>query len=231
MDVKNLRIVALSRDGHSEVVDFCVESLLLFGWSGRNTEEVMKHIEELEKIGVPKPESTPEVYPVSTYLVESYKEVEVQHPFTSGEVEYVLFVDGGEIKYVTVGSDHTDRDLEKVSIAKSKQAYPNIIPPVAWYYEEVADHWDELVLRSWVKCEGEELLYQSSSLEVLIAPEDLLKIVEELGVEKRNLVIFSGTISTISSEIIFGESFRMEMEDPVLDRRISYTYGIKPVLK
>lgn len=224
--MKTFRLAVIDKHGHVETVDFRVETLLLGGWSGRNLEEVMKHIEELEKIGVSRPKRVPALYPVSSYLIDTYNEVEVQHPYTNGEVEYVLFVDG-DIKYVTVGSDHTDRELERISVAKAKQAYPKIVPPVAWRYEDVADHWDELILRSWIRSEGREVLYQNASLKALITPENLLKFVKECGIELRNLVVFSGTIPAVSGQIMFGDKFRIEMEDPVLGRRISYEYRIR----
>ncbi len=226
-DLKTLRLAVVDRQGRVEVVDFRVEILLLGGWSGRNIEEVMKHIEELEKIGVPRPRRVPALYPVSSYLIDTYNEIQVQHPYTNGEVEYVLFVMGGDIKYVTVGSDHTDRELERLSVAKAKQAYPKIVPPVAWRYEDVADHWDELILRSWIRSEGREVLYQNASLKALITPDDLLRLVKECGIEPRNLVVFSETIPAVSRQIMFGDKFRIEMEDPVLGRRISYEYRIR----
>ncbi|QZA32903.1 DUF2848 family protein [Hydrogenibacillus sp. N12] len=118
---------------------FQVQHLVLGGFSGRNTSEVMNHIEELEKIGVQRPPQVPMLYPVSRDRLKVDDKIQVLDDATNGEVEYVLFVDK-EILYVTVGSDHTDRDLEKYSVRKSKQMYPNIIPRKVWRYEDVKDH-------------------------------------------------------------------------------------------
>ena len=224
--VKTIRINVLNRNCRIEPIDFRVDLLLLGGWAGRNMEDVMKHIEELAKIGVPRPKKIPALFPVSSYLVDVYDEVDVQSPHTNGEVEYVLFIDG-DIRYVTVGSDHTDRDLEKIDVGKSKQAYPKIIAPLAWRYKDVVDHWDSIVLRSILWINNNEILYQNSQLKSLVTPIDLLRIIDELGVNRRNLIVFSGTIPVVRGELAFGERFRMEMIDPVLNRCLSYEYRVK----
>ncbi len=224
--LKNFKINIISKDWHVDTLDFKIDLLLLVAWSGRKKEDVMKHIEEGEKIGIPAPKRIPALYPVSTYLLDTYNEIEVQTQYTSGEVEYVLFVDE-DIRYITVGSDHTDRDLEKIDIRKSKQMYPKIIAPIAWKYEDVKDHWDDLILISKQWINGKEIIYQNASLRTLITPDDLLKIVDEFKIPRKNLIIFSGTVATVTGKIMFGEKFRMEMIDPILDRRISYEYRIR----
>jgi len=224
--MKNVRVNVLGRDCRVESISFRVDLLLLGGWAGRNRDEVMKHVEELARIGVPRPRRVPILIPVGSYLVDVYDEVEVQSQRTNGEVEYVLFIDG-DVKYVTVGSDHTDRDLEKIDVGKSKQAYPKIIAPLAWRYEDVADHWDDIVLRSTMWINGRETLYQNSQLKALITPTDLLRLVDELNISRRNLIVFSGTIPVATGELMFGERFRMEMIDPVLNRCLSYEYRVK----
>ena len=46
-------------------------------------------------------------------------------------VEYVLFVGEDDI-LVGVGSDHTDRVLERTSLAKSKQICKNVVSSRVW---------------------------------------------------------------------------------------------------
>ncbi len=105
--------------------------------------------------------------------------------------------------------------------------YPKIIAPIAWKYEDVKDHWDDLILISKQWINGKEIIYQNASLRTLITPDDLLKIVDEFKIPRKNLIIFSGTVATVTGKIMFGEKFRMEMIDPILDRRISYEYRIR----
>lgn len=229
--MKSIRINVLDKNCHIETIDFKVELLLLAGWTGRDKESITKHIEELEAIGIPRPKKIPALYPVSNYLIDVYDEIEVQTQETSGEIEYVLFINENNIEYITVGSDHTDREIEKIDIKKSKQMYPKIIPPIAWKYNDVKNHWDELILISKQWINGKEILYQNSSIKALISPNELLRIIDDYGLPHKNLVIFSGTIPTVTNKLIFGERFRMEIIDPLLNRCIRYEYDIKQLPK
>ena len=110
------------------------------------TKKVLKkHIDELADLGVPAPNRTPTLYPVSNYLAVHSNEIQVQHNKTSAEVEYVLLWCGNNL-YVTVGSDHTDRKLETFNVPMAKQASPNVIANVVWRFDEVKDHWSRLEL-------------------------------------------------------------------------------------
>jgi hypothetical protein len=130
----------------------------------------------------------------------------------------------GEDKlYVTVGSDHTDREMEKMSVPKAKQMYPKVIPRVVWLYDEVQDHWDELVIRSYGVKDGERRLYQARPLEALIDVETLVNVVGECS---PGWVLFSGTIPTVDGELVYADEFEMEMDDPVFDRNIGHRYRI-----
>jgi len=55
--------------------------------------------------------------------------VRVRGSHTSGEVEFVLFKTGSGT-LVTVGSDHTDRELEKSDVPLSKAVCPKVVAPV-----------------------------------------------------------------------------------------------------
>jgi hypothetical protein len=188
----------------------------------------------LEKLGVVRPPRIPMFYVVSKYLLQSCDEVEVVDGMSSGEVEYVVFVRDGKILYVTVGSDHTDRDVERINVLKSKQMYPKIVPPDVWRYDDVRDHWDELIIRSFTTYGGNEILYQEASLNTIKHPEELIRLtVEELGVEADGLVIFSGTVPLKTGKVVFGDSFRFELVDPILNRKLEFRYRVKtlPVMR
>jgi hypothetical protein len=68
---------------------------------------------------------------------------------TSGEAEAVLLVAGNDI-WVAVGSDHTDRELDKVNIVASKQVCPKPVSAEVWRYADARERWDSLALRSWI---------------------------------------------------------------------------------
>ena len=52
--------------------------------------------------------------------------------------------------WVGVGSDHTDRGVEGYSVAVSKQMCDKPLAPELWAFDDVAEHWDSLELRSWL---------------------------------------------------------------------------------
>jgi len=103
-----------------------------------------------------------------------------------------------------------------------------------WRYDDVRDHWDELIIRSFTTYGGNEILYQEASLNAVKHPEELIRLtVEELGVEADGLVIFSGTVPLKTGKVVFGDSFRFELVDPILNRKLEFRYRVKtlPVMR
>ena len=199
------------------------------GYTGRDQESIGRHIEELKKEGVPAPDSTPAAYEVISKLLYLDDEIEVVGDKTSGEAEYVLLCTGEDV-YVGAGSDHTDRELESVSIIKSKQVCPNLMSNRVWNLKDVRKDWDEILLRSWVKNErGEKMLYQEASLAAILSPEDLMKFVQD-KMDDGNLkgvVIFSGTVAILPEKIHFGNYFETELYHPKRGQRLNCAYRIR----
>lgn len=206
---------------------FPVRRMVNAGYAGRDQQEVRRHIEELRREGIPAPASTPTLYPVITDLLILREEIEVVGDRTSGEAEFVLLV-GPEVCLVGVGSDHTDRELEAVDVTKAKQVCPNVMAPKVWSLDEVEDHWDAMLLRSWVWEGGLRTLYQEASLEALLPPRELMSFVRSRLKDGRleGTVIFSGTVPILTPEIVYGDSFEVELQDPVLDRRLWCRYRV-----
>jgi len=221
----NLTVESILGPRHLE---FNVRRMINAGYAGRNQEDVRKHVEELKRVGIPAPDSTPTVYPVMTSMITIADSIEVVGDKTSGEGEFVLFMDGQDI-YVGVGSDHTDRELEAVSILKSKQLCFNVASRKVWPFKEVREHWDELVLSSWVKEADKKVLYQQTQLSAILAPSDLIDFVKS-KVEDKNLdatIIFSGTVALLTPEINYGDYFEAALEDPVMNRSLSCSYSVE----
>jgi Protein of unknown function (DUF2848) len=205
---------------------FTASHLVCGGWVGRDQKGLKAHIDELGQLGVPAPRRIPIYMNLSTYLLTTEDEVTVVSDKSSGEVEYVLLCSGEEI-WVGVGSDHTDRDVETKSIPGSKQMYAKCLSPECWSYPEVKDHWDRLMLRCWVMQGTERTLYQEAPLADILNPEELIKQMPREGMEKQEgFVLFSGTIPT-KKGLIYGDSYELEMEDPVLKRMIKHMYRVK----
>ena len=99
------------------------------------------------------------------------------------------------------------------------------ICPVLWEYEEIRDHWDQILLRSWQTLGGTETAYQEGSLADILPPDVILKELNERVGEIDNCVIFSGTVPVLNG-FHYGTNFRYEMEDPVLGRKLCYDYDV-----
>jgi hypothetical protein len=146
------------------------ERLVCFGWTGSDEAARDAHIAELAAHGVPRPSRVPISVELSRYLLTHASEISVTSDTTSGEVEFVLIVTPDGV-LVTVGSDHTDRDIERHSIPASKQACAKCLPEAAWTLDDVAPHWNKLMLRSWVWVHGVNgrMLYQEASVTAILS--------------------------------------------------------------
>ena len=203
-----------------------IHRVYCIGYAGRNQAKVKEHIDELAKIGVSAPPRTPTVYPVSTYLLTDHPNIMAQGKETSGEVEFVLFVQGHKT-YVTVGSDHTDRNIETVSIMKSKQMCEKACANQVWDFDDVRGHWDSLILRAWVTDEKGKRIYQDGSATLLLPVPELINAVKrETDLPLDGAVIYSGTVPTHEG-FVFAKTWDLELEDPILKRKITHRYDVE----
>lgn len=226
MKVLELKLVTQER---SIPLQFPVKRMVNAGYVGRDLQTVKAHIEELYREGIPPPSSVPIFFPVLSHNITTAKQIEVVGPRTSGEAEFVLLFDGENV-LVGVGSDHTDRELERYSIVKSKQVCQNVLSSEVWRYEEVESGWDDLLIESWTKpTEAEDWIpYQKAPLSTIISATDLMDRVKSKLIDGQadGLVIYSGTIPIVTNEIIYGSSFRAELIDSRLGRRLTCEYKV-----
>ena len=214
----SLQFDAVSRGGIRRM-DVNIDHLIIAGWTGRDPESVEHHIRELEKLGVPRPSRTPMFYRISNHLLTHAPGIQLMGEDSSGEAEIVL-LDLPEGRWVGVGSDHTDRTAEIHGITLAKQVCAKPIGRTVWRYEEVAGHWDSLVVRSHAWQRGERRLYQEGTAGALLHPDDLMRLLSsEQGVNSGSIALFLGTFAAIGG-ISPAERFDFELEDPVLGRRI-----------
>jgi hypothetical protein len=211
--------------GVKEIDTGKIRQLIIAGWTGRNQEAVEKHIRELEAIGVRRPKSTPIFYRVSASLLTTDDMIDVLGENSSGEVECVLHAIDGEI-FVGVGSDHTDRKAEAIGVSLSKQMCAKPVSRKAWRYDDVAPHWDALMLRSYIRVNGERRLYQEGSVSAMRPPEELCRLWGGDSRLPQRASMFCGTLA-VHGGIVSADTFEMELEDPVLDRRITHVYGVR----
>jgi hypothetical protein len=207
-------------------IDYEVNGAVLCGYTGRNQEAVRKHIEELAKEGVEPPPSVPTLYPKPSWGLTQKDAIQVEGRETSGEIEFFMLVDESTI-YVGVASDHTDRELERIDIRKSKQVCPTILSRNLWNYEEVKETWDQIQIRSWAIKDGQKNIYQESTLESILPPEDLIRRVQQqLNNRIGGIALFSGTPPLLAGEMIFANRFEGELLDASFDRKITVEYDI-----
>ncbi len=200
-----------------------LNSAIIAGWTGRDAVARDKHIAELEALGVARPSSTPIHYRVSSSLLTTADEIEVVGEDSSGEVEFVLLRENGRL-WLGAGSDHTDRKVEAYNVTISKQLCEKPMSPELWDFDDVAQHWDALQLRSWIEEGGKEVLYQEGSIAAILPPQDIIAGAPR-GIWADGTAMFCGTFPA-KGGIRPSRRFTFELSDPVRGRRIRHSYGI-----
>lgn len=200
------------------------------GYAGRNQESVRAHIAELAELGVPAPSTTPTLYPIPNYMVTTDAEIQVVNAETSGELEYAIIFHGGK-RYVTICSDHSDRDLEAHDVPKAKAIVPNVVAGEVWDYDEVKDHFGEIKVRMVVTKDGTDTLYMEGTMADLLAPEDWTDVLTERGLYQDGTIFLSGCWGTIPDSFIYADSYRLTMTDEKLGRTIETSYDVEVLPK
>jgi len=211
----------------SDRISFEAEALIMAGWTGRDRAAVQHHMDELAALGVPPPSATPLFYQMDPALLCTATTIQVLGEGTSGELETVLIALADGV-WVGLGSDHTDRALEAHGVAISKQMCRKPMAPILWAFDEIADHWDQLVLRAHIIEGGERTLYMEAALATVRTPADLIRgyrasIGLGPGVLPVGTVLFMGALNAIG-DIRPARHFEMALEDPVLGRTLRHRY-------
>lgn len=206
----------------SLVMDSCVAA----GYTGRNQSSVQAHINELKEMGVATPYAIPALYWISPTRLTQHPQLLVVGNRTSAEVEFFLAADADKTQYVTVASDHTDRELEAVSVGKSKQVCDKILGDVFWRLDDVADHWDSIELSSKVFKDDKWIPYQKGKLADILHFTDLLSIIAADPPSGKAPALLSGTLPIIDGETLYTSACEISMTDPILNRSITKSYRI-----
>jgi hypothetical protein len=128
--------------------------------------------------------------------------------------------------WVGLGSDHTDRKAETFGVSLSKQMCAKPVSPTIWRYDDVAPHWDQLVLRSFVYVDGARRLYQEGAVSIMRSPSELIQLYAGAGGLPAGYAMFCGTLA-VHGGIAAANTFDMELEDPVLGRTLRRRYDIE----
>ena len=191
--------------GTGETVAVADFDLVVAGYTGRDEAAVKHHIDELAAIGVPPPDSVPAFYELDAALATQAAAISVDGTNTSGEVEPVLVRAGGKL-YLSVGSDHTDRDIETSSVKDSKAACPK---PLGTTVIPVDDpDWDAIIAESTV----DGVRYQYGPLSALRIPTDVLALLDRPA--ERDLVMFCGTLTLLDGKFVPGKAWTLSLALP-----------------
>lgn len=216
----------VSSDG-SRRVTLPVRRAVIAGWTARDVAAMEKHIRELEEIGVPRPTSTPMYYRVGAARITTADSIQTAGGDSSGEVEFIMVDIDGRL-WVGAGSDHTDRKVETYGITVAKQMCDKPVAATLWPWDEVAGHWDELILRAHIVEGGKRLLYQEGPVASMKRPPELIDgYRQQGGTFDHGTLMFGGTLAAHGGIRPAGR-FEFELADPVLKRSIRHAYNMEP---
>jgi Protein of unknown function (DUF2848) len=222
--VFDLTFTVIDSVGGATPLTLAIDRAVIAGWTGRDPLARDKHMAELEALGIARPATTPIYYRCSARRLTLEDAIEVCGNDSSGEVEFVLIGWQGRI-FVGVGSDHTDRKVESLSVTVSKQMCDKPMASELWELEDVRDHWDQMILRSYVITAGRRQLYQEGTLDALLPVDELIKRGFEGGRLPDGCAVFGGTLAA-KGGIRPADRFEYELEDPVRKRTIRHAYDV-----
>lgn len=204
--------IVLTVAGSGEVLTVAATALIICGYTGRDVEAVQAHIRELVAIGVRPPQTVPSFYLLNPDLLTTDDEVNPSGSETSGEVEPVLLRADGSW-YLGVGSDHTDRRIERSDVAQAKAVCPKPISRTVVRLQNglSVDWWDDAVVTCW----SDDSVYQSGRLEALRRPADLYGLLmAEVGQVEGDVAIFAGTLPLMQGEFVMASKWTLELRVP-----------------
>jgi hypothetical protein len=226
----SLETIAADGSRQARVHAIAPSGLVIAGWTGRDAAAIEHHIEELAELGVPRPSSVPLYYRVAAQLLTQADSIEVLGEHSSGEAEPVLLFANGEW-WLSVGSDHTDREVESYGVAVSKQLCAKPVASTAWRWSDVATHQDEIELRSRILEDGAWIDYQCGTLASIRPLAALRAGIYPDGQAAEGRFMTCGTLGAIPNAR--GQAIRpaaqmeIELHDPRLARRIVHRYAIR----
>ena len=198
---------------------------MVAGYTGRDEEAVRRHVEELAAHGIDAPPAAPVFWLLPDWLLTlAPTKTQAHTANSSGEVEPILVRQPDGEVFVTVGSDHTDRDLERSSLLLAKLTCPKIMSADLWRFADLASRWDTLRLRSHT---GEQD-YQEGTVATIRSPLDLLARAVEIAPDaQRPIILFLGAIPLLTGGFVFAERFTGTLEDPEGGRSLGFDYTVE----
>ncbi|NME36679.1 DUF2848 family protein [Fusobacterium sp. FSA-380-WT-3A] len=220
---EKMKFNLVTKNGN-EGFELIPEHVYVVGYSGSNKEKIYAHIKELEEeLNVAPPKKIPTIFEVSKEILTQDKDLYFIGEKTSGECEFVIIMKDSKI-YIGLGSDHSDRELEAISVPKAKQICLKPISIDIWDYEEIKNHFPKIKLSA--KSDFED--YQIGTLADIISVEEILSELNKSLGHVDNCVIYSGTVPLVNG-YKYGKNFSLELNDEILGRKIAFDYNINVV--
>jgi hypothetical protein len=208
------RGLSLTVAGTGRNLDIRPRHLVIAGFTGRDETSVADHVRELAAIGVPVPAIVPAFWRLDPALLTTDHLIEVAGRDTSGEAEPVIIRYDGRL-YLGVGSDHTDRELERSDIPGSKAACRKPLSPQVTQLPDLTDqgNWD----RTELSCTVDGAGYQHGTLAALRPPADLLTRLQAAHGQEcddGDLVMFCGTLPLLRGKFVAGAVWDLTLRVP-----------------
>lgn len=213
--------------GAATTVSVPVTEAYNFGYAGRDQASAQEHVDQMQKLGMPAPQRVPAIFPIPPSRVTTDSSLVVSGAETYGEVEFALIRSADHGWLVTIGSDHTDLEVERVKMPKAKGMCPDVVGATAWRLDDVRDSWDRFTLTIWGHTDdGDKVELQHDTTGHLLSPDDLIATLNSRrpGEPPVGTVIMSGTIGGEPTPGMAAWSARLE--DPETQRRIEIHYTL-----
>ncbi len=219
--------LTIDADGGGRLA-FEPKAVVIAGYTGRDRAAVQHHIDELAAQGIAPPPETPAFYRMPVDALTTAGAIDVPSAHTSGEVEPVLIAHRGRW-YMGVGSDHTDRQLEREDIGRAKAACPKPLGTRVWRYEDVHGHADAIAMHASVSAGGADRMpYQDGSLAAVMPLDRLIALMRErTGLAADDLVMFCGTVPLLTGAFAFAARFEGTLVDSVRGAVLDLAYAVR----
>ena len=192
-----ISLSALSTSGPPEAVSVDVTAAFNFGYAARDTAGIEAHIAECAARGIPTPSTVPALYPLTLDRVTTAGTITVAGETTYAEAEYALVLAPNGRWLITVASDHSDALVEGASVARAKNAAPDVLASEAWWLDEIEGETDALRLTLERADRDGSPPAQQGTLGELLPPRTLTGLLgRRLGTPPSpGTVLLSGTIN------------------------------------
>jgi len=197
------------------------EVFVIAGYTGRDREQVQRHIDELAHEGIAPPPEVPMLYPMPTEILTTDSDITVTSTQSSGEVEPVLVSVDGTL-YLGIGSDHTARDVERDDIATSKRICPKPLGKTLVQVTALDASFDDIRLESAI--DGEP--YQSGTFAQIAPLATLLELFSSRHATAKSFVLFCGTVPLIGGAFRFGKRFSARLTGGPLHAPLILNYSL-----